>query len=292
MDALITFVDGNDPLWRKDYQDFAGEPMMAKRFRDWGTLKFLLRGIQLNMPFIRNVFLLVARESQVPSWVDPGQIRIVLHADIIPQEHLPTFNSTTIEMFLHKIPGLDERFIYFNDDIFPVGPLAGEDFYPGGMPAVNFRKKLFRAGLFRHQVWNSDRLARKALGMRPGLFFVQPQHTCMPMLRSESADLFRKVEPDILQSLSRTRAAFNCNQYLFTDYLYYQGKARCRRLPNKHFSLAATSVSRVADYLRRPRKKLVCINDVHLPEEKFRCCRAQLLETFAEIFPEKSRFER
>jgi hypothetical protein len=292
MDALITFVDGKDPLWRKDYEDFAGEPIMAKRFRDWGTLRYLLRGIQVHMPFIERVFLLVARESQVPDWADPAQLRVVLHREIIPQEYLPTFNSTMIEMFLHRTPGLGERFIYFNDDMFPVGDLAEEVFYPGGKPAMNFRKCLFRAGMFRKQARNSDILARKALGLRPGVIFVQPQHTCAPMLRSESETLFKRVEPEILQSLSRTRAPYNCNQYLFTDYLYYQGKALCRRLPNKHFSLAATSGDRVAAFLRKPSQKLVCINDVHLSEEKFRRYKGLILGAFKDKFPEKSRFER
>lgn len=292
MDALITFVDGKDPLWLKDYHNFAGEPIMAKRFRDWGTLKYLLRGIQAHMPFIDRVFLLVDRESQVPDWVNRAWLRIVHHRDIIPQEYLPTFNSTMIEMFLHRTPGLSERFIYFNDDTFPVGDLSEEDFYPGGKPAVNFRKCLFRAGMFKNQVRNSDTLARKALGMRPGLIFVQPQHTCTPMLRSESETLFNRMEPEILQSLSRTRAPYNCNQYLFTDYLYYQGKALCRRLPNKHFSLAATSAEKVAAFLRKPSHKLVCINDVHLSEKKFQRCKALILEAFEERFPDKSRFER
>lgn len=292
MDALITYVDGNDPLWRKDYEDFAGEPIMAKRFRDWGTLKYLLRGIEKYMPFIEHVFLLVARESQVPVWVDRDQVRIVLHEDVIPKELLPTFNSTTIEMFLHRIPDLDERYIYFNDDVFPVAPFSEADFFPGGIPAINFRKIIFYAGMFRKQVRNSDHLARKALGMHPGLVFVQPQHTCTPMLRSECEILFSRVEKEILQSLSRVRTVSNCNQYLFTDFLYYQGKALCRRLSNKHFSLAATPVSKVAAFLREPSRKQVCINDVHLSEERFRRDRTVILEAFEARFPEKSRFER
>lgn len=292
MDALITYVDGNDPLWRKDYEAFAGEPIMAKRFRDWGTLKYLLRGIGKCMPFIDKVFLVVARESQVPAWVDREQVRVVLHEDIIPKEYLPTFNSTAIEMFLHRIPDLDERYIYFNDDMFPVGLLSEEDFYPGGVPAVGFRRKLFCSSLFRKQVRNSDQLARRAAGKKPAPFFLQPQHTCSPMLKRESEALFSRMEEDILLSLSRTRTAGNFNQYVFLDYMFYGGKALCRRLPNRHFSLAAVPVSKVAAFLRKPTRKLICINDVHLSDEEFQHDRAVLLEAFEARFPEKSRFER
>jgi hypothetical protein len=37
---------------------------------------------------------------------------------------------------------------------------------------------------------------------------------------------------------------------------------------------------------------LVCINDVHLSEEKFRRYKGLILGAFKDKFPEKSRFER
>ena len=128
MDAVITYVDGRDPLWLEDYRKYVNTSVNAKRFRDWGTLKYLLRGIQTHIPFIRNVYLVVARESQVPDWVDRNELKIVLHRDIIPEEYLPTFNCNTIELFLHRIPGIDEEFLNFNDDIFPVADCRPEDF--------------------------------------------------------------------------------------------------------------------------------------------------------------------
>ena len=53
----------------------------------------------------------------------------MLHERIIPNELLPTFNSTTIEMYLHRIPDLAEQFIYSNDDMFPIRPLQISDFF-------------------------------------------------------------------------------------------------------------------------------------------------------------------
>ena len=55
MDIVITYVDGNDPVWKQDYEKYTNVPVMQKRFRDWGTLKYLLRGIQSKMPFIKKV---------------------------------------------------------------------------------------------------------------------------------------------------------------------------------------------------------------------------------------------
>ena len=147
MDAVITYVDGNDPVWRKSFAQAVGVPAIEKRYRDWGTLVYLVRGIRRYMPFIRNIFLVVSGESQVPSWVSGSDVRVVLHSEIIPQRFLPVFNSTAIEMFLHRIPELDEQFVYFNDDMFPVRHTREEEFYVEGKSVIGFRKHLFHVGL-------------------------------------------------------------------------------------------------------------------------------------------------
>ena len=186
MDVVITYVDGNDPVWKKDYEKYTNVPVMQKRFRDWGTLKYLLRGIEINMPFVRNVYLVVSHPSQVPEWADKENLRIVLHSDIIPQEFLPTFNCNPIEMHLHRIPGLDEQFMYFNDDMFPVGKCSPEDFYSEGRPVIGYYRHLFATNMYKKICRNSDRLARKALGLKSSVFFTRPQHICSPMLKSEA----------------------------------------------------------------------------------------------------------
>ena len=109
MDAVITYVNGLDPLWQKEYADTVGGDILQKRFRDWGTLPYLYRGIRRHMPYINNVYLVVSGQSQVPDWVKDSDIKVVLHRDIIPAEYLPTFNCNTIELFLHRIPGIERE---------------------------------------------------------------------------------------------------------------------------------------------------------------------------------------
>ena len=61
------------------------------------------------------------------------------HSDFIPRQYLPTFNSITIEHYIHKIPGLSERYIYFNDDVMVNHPMRKRDFFKKGKPVVNFK---------------------------------------------------------------------------------------------------------------------------------------------------------
>lgn len=292
MDAVITYVDGNDPLWQQDYRTVTRQPALSKRYRDWGTLPFLLRGIQRHMPFIERVFLVVARESQVPAWVDRTRLHVVLHADIIPAAFLPTFNSTTIEMFLHRIPGLAEEYLYFNDDMFPVKDAVPADFFPEGIPTIGFSRHLLAGNLYKQQTRRSDHLARAALGLRSGLFFLRPQHTCSPMLRSACEKAFAQVASQILASLTPLRAPQNPNQYLFLDYLYLSGQARARRIANRHLSLASATSAGLAEAIVSPGQQLVCINDVEMSESRFQTLRTAMLEAFAAHFPEKSVYER
>lgn len=291
MDAVITYVDGCDPYWLEDYSEAVGGSAIVKRYRDWGFLRFLFRGIEKHLPFIDKVHLVVSRDSQVPAWVDRERTDVVLHSDFIPHEYLPTFNSTTIEMFLHRIPGLSDRYIYFNDDTLPVADMAEDDFFLGDKCAIGFSKHMLATNQYKKHVRNSDRIAREALGIGRRLFFVRAQHSCTPMIKSECEVLFEKMEGRILSSLSPLRSDGNLNQYVFLDYLYYQGKAISRRLPCKHFSLAASSVDRIASYIDNPDRKVVCINDVRMPDEKFIKCRETLLSAMEKRYPVKSRFE-
>ena len=292
MDAVITYVDGLDPLWQKDYDAVVGAPRLAKRFRDWGTLRYLLRGVETCMPFIRKVFLVVSRESQVPEWVNRETVTTVLHSDIIPAEFLPTFNSTTIEMFLHRIPGLDEQFIYFNDDFFPLMPFDATDFFTEDGRAVAHHSAHFFAGsLYMVQTRRADRLARKALGLKKSIRYVRPQHTVTTMLRSCSEKVSAAVEEDIRASLTTTRDAANLNQYIWSDALYYQGLTEQKGISNKHFSLAVADVDKICRFIVNPTRKMACINDVEMSDARYMEYRRGLLEAFGKRFPQPSKYE-
>lgn len=292
MDIVITFVNGLDPVWQREYEEYTNTPILEKRFRDWGTLKYLFRGIAKNMPFIRKVHLVVSGESQVPEWVNRDEVNVVLHRDIIPEEYLPTFNSNTIELHIHRIEGLDEEFLYFNDDIFPMLPMKPTDFFVEGCGIIGMNRHLFAFDMFKKICRNSDRAARKALGRRNTLHFLRPQHICAPMLRSESGKVYDLIKADILASLTAIRSECNITQYLFTNYLYLKGRIIARRQPRRHFSVGIVSPEKLANSIINPDRGLMCVNDVKVSEERFEKIRAIMHDSFSRVFPQSSRFER
>ena len=292
MDIVITYVNGLDPLWQKDYESAVGKSVLEKRFRDWGTLPYLFRAIEKNLPFAENIYLVVSGESQVPQWVDRDRVKVVLHKDIMPEKLLPVFNSTAIEMYLHRIPGLAEEFVYFNDDFFPVRPCRPEQFFSEGKAVIGMKRELrSRGNLFRCHIDNSDAFARRAAGKRKSVFCLRPQHSCYMALRSACEELMADNTGAIEASVSPLREDYNFNFYLYLDYIHYTGRSINRRISKKHFSLAATSARRIAGWLAAPDSDIVCINDVQMSDSRFRELQTVILDGMNRLFPEKSVYE-
>ena len=116
IDIVVTWVDGSDPEWLKERARYSGTPVELSdvRFRDWGLMRYWFRGIEKYAPWVRKIHFVTW--GHLPDWLDTTnpKLHIVKHTDFIPAEYLPTFNSHTIELNLHRIEGLAEQFIYLS----------------------------------------------------------------------------------------------------------------------------------------------------------------------------------
>jgi hypothetical protein len=124
-DIVITWVENNEKFekeknkWKKvakikNEDRFNDE----RRYTDNQELKYCLRSIEKNFPNYNCIYLVV-KDDQYPKYLkneNTKKFKIIKHSDIIPKEYLPTFNSHSIECFLHHIPNLQEYYIYMNDD--------------------------------------------------------------------------------------------------------------------------------------------------------------------------------
>jgi hypothetical protein len=137
IDAVYTWVNGADRAFAesrrrwlmKQSRSPAAEASGMHRFRDNEELRYSLRSLQAYAPWIRRVYIVT--NGQVPRWLEceNKRVSIVTHDKLFSNlEDLPTFNSNAIEMQLHKIPGLSDRFLYFNDDCFFGRPTCQSDF--------------------------------------------------------------------------------------------------------------------------------------------------------------------
>jgi hypothetical protein len=133
IDLVYTWVDHRDPAWRVQFDEAdrsgAGEDAKAgARFWSNDELKYSLRSVHLHMPWAGTIH--IVSSCLPPEWLDTShpRLRWIGHEAILPANCLPTFNSHAIEASLHRIEGLSDRFIYFNDDFLVLDDLAPSDF--------------------------------------------------------------------------------------------------------------------------------------------------------------------
>ncbi|XP_041563546.1 N-acetylglucosamine-1-phosphotransferase subunits alpha/beta [Drosophila elegans] len=129
IDAVYTWVNGSDPNFIEAILRF--DPKYdPSRFDDKNELRYSLRSLEKHASWIRHVYIVT--NGQIPNWLDLSyeRVTVVPHEVLAPDPaQLPTFSSSAIETFLHRIPKLSKRFLYLNDDIFLGAPLYPEDLY-------------------------------------------------------------------------------------------------------------------------------------------------------------------
>lgn len=148
VDAVITWVDGNDPTHAAKRTKALNNSNSNKsnrlpsghhktRFLDNGELYYCVASIRKYAPWIRNIYIVT--DNQVPDFLTPEiqqqyNIHIVDHKEIFRSYEwaLPTFNSMSIETAIWRIPELSENFIYLNDDFILCAPVTRKDFFQNG----------------------------------------------------------------------------------------------------------------------------------------------------------------
>lgn len=215
IDVVYTWVDGADPDWAAAFRSTAAAcgrsideaALDPARFRSRGELMYSLRSLWMNCGWVRHVWIVTA--GQRPDWLaDHPWITVVDHRDILPADGVPTFNSHAIEASIHRIDGLAEHALYFNDDMFVTRPLRPETFFhPNGLPY------LFQSGARVPAVEDERTEAvdtaairgRELLSRRFGrVMESKPLHSPYPLLRSVMAEVEAEF-PDIVAATQRSR---------------------------------------------------------------------------------------
>ncbi len=136
IDFVLTWVEDNDPYWIEDFNKYnkSDRDSRPKRFRNWDILQYLFRAFEKFTAWVNKIYFVTY--GHIPSWLDmtDNKLVIVKHEDIMPKEHLPTFNSCAIEVNLYKIKGLSEQFVYFNDDTLLLKSIDKTVFFKKNLP--------------------------------------------------------------------------------------------------------------------------------------------------------------
>ncbi len=146
LDIVYTWVDDSFPGYLEELNTYVADKRDTNpnRTRDnLDIIRYSLRSVAQNLSGIRKIFFLTCR-PQMPDWLntDHPQIEVVHHDQIMDPAILPTYNSFAIVSHLHLIPGLSQRFLYFEDDMLAMSPrLTDCMFAPDGRPLVHLDRR-------------------------------------------------------------------------------------------------------------------------------------------------------
>ena len=140
IDIVYLWVDSRDAKFNSEKNKYLKESkkdtnkyvddVRDEIFRDNDELKYSLRSIEQNAPWINHIYIVTAL-GQIPSWLDTKnpKITIVPQESILPSDAGPIFNSCAVEACLANIPNLSEYFLLSNDDMFFNKPIKPDYFF-------------------------------------------------------------------------------------------------------------------------------------------------------------------
>lgn len=332
IDFVVTWLDSSDPKWQEEYSFYKGEKYCKgnARFRNWDLFKYWFRSVEKFAPWVNKVFLVT--NGTFPKWINPYHPKLVLvkHSDFIPAKYLPTFNSHTIELNLHRIMGLSEHFVYHNDDTYLNGPISPEYYFIKGLPCDSNKERISnipfynKIDKFSHKInlycdlaivnshFNRQEVVKESykrwfgmhLGIKgilaslllyknTGFVSFYSRHFERPMLKTIFNELWEQ-EPEMMDdSCSRFRKNDSLSPYVIRFWQFATNKFYPINFKSgKHLNITKENLPFIIKSLNDTSIKSLCINDSPLcREEDVESIKRSLSKNFSIKFPEKSTYE-
>ena len=329
IDFVITWVDGNDPVWLEERNHYAvldnrEVDNSSARYRDWDTLRYWFRGVEKFAPWVNNIFFVTC--GHLPEWlsVNHPKLKIIKHSDYIPKEYLPTFNSNVIEFYFHRIPELSERFVYFNDDMFLIDTVKPDRFFMKGLPcdmgevglkpdtdifgcSVFLATDLINKHFSPKDVLRKDftkwcsleypmvKSLRNYLLMRKMDLFPRfvDGHLPQAHLKKVFSEVWKYCEKDLVRtSHNKFRSYGDVAFWLIRYWQLSSGNFTPYNIfrDGYPYMIGDKNISVITDCIRKQKIKIICLNDTETISD-FDLCKRKIHEAFDEILPEKCSYE-
>lgn len=325
IDFVITWVDGADEVWQKIKSKYSGKGAYddLSLYRDWDTLRYWFRGVEKFAPFVNRIHFVTC--GHLPAWLNTRheKLNIVRHSDYMPAEYLPTFNSHAIELNLHRIEGLEEQFVYFNDDTFIMDYMQPTDFFVNGLPCASavlstlvpraFQDPFFHYYINNLSIINSEFDKKEVLLKNLSKWFnykygkyvlkniyLAPVggfcgffnfHLPNSFLLSTFKEMWEKqYEALHATSLHKFRTIHDVNQYLPACWQLASGNFYPRKTSIGRFFIIGENDREMLQSMALGKYKLMCINDSPALTD-FDQAQKAVIAQFEQLLPIKSGFE-
>ena len=325
IDFVIMWVDPNDPKWQKEknkYTPKKNTDSSIRRYRDWDNLQYWFRGVEKYAQWVDNIYFVTY--GHIPKWLNTRhpKLKIIKHSDFIPNEYLPTFSANPIEMNLHRIKGLSEKFVFFNDDFFIINKTKPSDFFKNNVPRdsacmyINIPSGNVVDGLFDNdmQIINKHFSARKVISRHPFKWFnikngkylynniflsiyskfvgIHFSHLPASFTKSCYQDIWNKEYIKLDETCrNRFRSIEDVNQWLIKYWQICEGKFSPRKVSWGKYYEYGMGYDVLEQTIKSKKFKAICVNDT-VSEDDFETAKNITNKLFDMKFPGKSEYER
>ncbi len=282
--------------WFTEYKKYVSGPVgwsnNATRFRDWETLRYQLRSIERYMPWIRNIYIVMSiSESQIPEWLNTEneRVHIVWDWEIVPREYLPIFNSNVIDLYIPRIEGLSERYLYACDDYIVMRGQNPEDYFSENSIRLQIGHYKFVDWAYSRTIINSGQLicpeyTYKKDGYYHGLYC---NHAIVPHFKSENLLIMKKYQREIEGSLSRFRESKNLTWLIYPLSLMMKGLLQEGGIVVNYNALTDENSIRNLNFKDCD---VIVLNDEY--QDNYFTGKRLLMSRLEEVLPGKSKFEK
>ena len=328
IDFVLLWVDGNDPEWQKEKNKYSPKKIDYStgdnRFRDWDNLRYWFRGVEKFAPWVNDIYFVTW--GHLPEWLntDHPKLKIIKHIDYIPEKYLPTFNSNTIETNLHRIDGLSEHFVLFNDDVFLTDDVSEEDFFIDGNPCDSYVESLIapvgNGSKITHIKANNTDLINAHFNKRevhkkyrskiynvkyglqnfitlyflPFSYFTgfRNPHIATSLLKSTYEKVW-KLEEEVLDAscMNKFRGYNEVSHWLMRYWDLCEGNFVPRSIKfGRYFEIKEKNED-LCSFIENHKAKVICMNDMSTDID-FERAKKEINSAFDKILPDKSGFEK
>lgn len=308
IDIVYTWVDSNDEKWKSKKDACTHEESNLKsadhfsRYLSHDELRYSLRSVRKFAPWVRNIYLVT--DEQTPRWFKDGKgLTIIDHKDIFGnQECLPVFNSHSIESKLHKIKGLSEFFIYFNDDVFLGNPVKPKHFFDkdGKVLIYNSRTAFIDSSTPECKKiptdfagYNMQDLFEEKFGVIPTRKMMHVPHPLRKTILEEISETFSSSVQSTMCSRIRSKSDIAIPSMVHPYYAWLTGRGKLRvndGIRYMYFDLGGSNAGSSIRKVISKRPHMFCANatdNEYNNSEK----QAVMLNKIYSMYPKKAPWE-
>lgn len=309
IDIVVTYLNDQDQQWQEEFNKYKQyevskgwinpdsiQAFGEERIRNWDFTQYWFRGVEKCCPWVNKIFFIIQNGHHIPEWLNTTnpKIRIVYHNEFIPKELLPTFNATTIGLYINQIKDLSDNYIMCDDDYFFLNPIDETKFFIKNKPQHEDNQVpygyFYDGDEFLHIMNNCFDFEKKYDDGKTKYHFYH-----LPTARNKILEqkILKDNYNDILNSqrVSRFRYPTNLDANIYSNILKLTHNADILPKNTIYGNSAYVALQPNIDFYQYKDKEMVCFNDVDLVTGHFKEIQKSLIEFLKYKFPNKSSFE-